>query len=626
MSLKNKKASALLASLSLLVLVGCDTTKMRYPSNYNEDILTSTITDKNNETIPTALDTLKNYYHTLTTNDAVYEKLTKKLLTVLSKNVHDIDLEGSNGVGSATYHVINDNTDNVSIADSSALPAFETSDANENLEVKAKDSMFAVAKSGTYEKENSFVESKYSTYLRQTYYYLDDESEYKLNTEEDDLTKVLITPSMKYDDVYSAVNEKGYAKYRSEELFDDMMINYLTAEYLYKKSYSSIGNSNARKVQIIAIEDRSDEVGDAKQLIDAYVADYIQGDSAGTKYADKDFAVLTKLWKGITVDSLAYLYGTGSEIEFTLDAANNKFTFAFLTSDDSVKEDIKNFFARYLVTLQDDGNVVIDPLSEVLTPAETSWINGENGKGYTIVNNRASDTLIGKVLKDVKELRASEGPENWHKINTSLESTYTGNYTYDIATGIRNSIDDIVSRKFITQGTYLKGSGISSIPASITDRVFSPKISTVKADVDEMNANPGLKKDLTIYEKDNNRYVTVADTLSAEDNNIVYYDSSSKTYYITRLLDAVDTYALASDGSIYNTAEKKKQIALEVAYAMSTTGSYKSDSNIYWLSRLNWEFFDDSYLAYIKTNYKDIFKTESSYLKEAKIDLTKFPA
>ena len=188
------------------------------------------------------------------------------------------------------------------------------------------------------------------------------------------------------------------------------------------------------------------------------------------------------------------------------------------------------------------------------------------------------------------------------------------------------AIDDIVTRSFVTEGTYLKGSGISALPTAVTDRVFSPKISTSKSDIDEMKAHPGLKKDLTVFENDNHRYLTVADTLSTDDNNIVYYDATNKTYYITRLLDAVDTYALSSSGSMYDTDEKKKQVALEVALAMATTGTYKSDSNIYWLSRLDWSFFDDAYLEYVKSNYKDIFKTESSYRDEAKIDLTKFSA
>lgn len=625
MSLKNRKSKALLAGLSLLVLVGCDTTKNRYPSNYTDPFLGGEVTDKNNDKVPTALDTLKDYYSSLTNDDAVYEKLTKKLLTTLSSNVHDIDKEGADGKGSATYHVVNTDTNNVSVSYGETLPQFATDDVNENLEVSAKDSMFAVAKTGSYEKDNVFNEYKYAEFLRNGYYYLADDSEYALNTNEDDLTKVLITPEMKYDDVYSSVNEKAYAKYRTHELYDDEMINYLTAEYLYKKSYSSIGNSNARKVQVIAIADRSDEIGDAKQLIDAYVADYIMGDKAGSSFVDKDFNTLTKLWKGLTVEALSYLYGSGEEIEFAETATGYTYSLdASLTEDE--KKDVKKFFARYLVTLADDGSVVIDPLSQVLTLKDAKWLAGENAKNVNIVNNRTSDTLIGKVMKDVKTLRSAEGPENWHKIDSSLESTYTGSYTHDVATGIRMAIDDIVTRSFVTEGTYLKGSGISAIPSAVSDRVFSPKISTAKADIDEMKAHPGLKKDLTVFENDNHRYLTVADTLSTDDNNIVYYDASSKTYYITRLLDAVDTYALSSSGSMYDTDEKKKQVALEVAFAMATTGTYKSDSNIYWLSRLDWSFFDDAYLEYVKSNYKDIFKTESSYRDEAKIDLTKFNA
>lgn len=621
-----KKITTVLAALSLLSLAACDSDEMRYPSNY-DDKLFDAVTDKSGNKVTTAMDTFKQYYQSLTNDDAIYEKAVNKLLTLLADNVHGIDDEGSNGDGSETYHVVNDVNDDVSVADSydAATTHKLGDDKNSNLAFRAKDSLTSTAMGGSYEDDNVYVESKFAKYLRQNYYYLADSSDYKVTTDKESLTQKLLTPSMEYSDIYSTVNEKAYSKYMEEELYDDMKLNYLTAEYIYKKSYASIGNTNARKVQLIAITDRDDKIGNAKSLLDDYVDEYIMNKTGAH---DNDFSKLSKLWKGITLESLAYLYGdidSDGTYDITFTKSSDSYTYAFAsTLDDTDKDELKEFFARYLVTLNDDLTVTIDPLSEVLTASDAAWLEDKK-----LVNNdtHTSDLLIGSIMADVKKLRDAEGSENWHKIDTSLESTYTGSYTYEIETGIRKAIDDLVTRNLITEGTYLKSNGISSLPSDLSDRIFSPKVSSSKSVIEDMKAKPGTKGDLTVYENDGFRYVTVADTITTNDNNIVYYDASSKTYYLTRILDVVDTSALntANTNSIYytTTGEKQKQIAMEVAYAMSTSGSYKSDSNVYWLSRLEFIYSDEDFLEYMKSNYKDIFKTESQYDGETPIDLNK---
>ena len=66
---------------------------------------------------------------------------------------------------------------------------------------------------------------------------------------------------------------------------------------------------------------------------------------------------------------------------------------------------------------------------------------------------------------------------------------------------------------------------------------------------------------------------------------------------------------------------KKEQIAREVAYTMSTTGSYKTNSIVYWLSRTDIKYSDEDFLEYMKSNYKDVFKSDNPYASEDKIVL-----
>lgn len=602
-----KKFSTLLAIISLFTLVGCDDDEMRYPNNYDETIFNGNVSKKPE----TAMDTFKQYYQSLTNDDAIYEKAINKVLTLLSDNVHDM----KDGDGSATYHVINDTNNKVSVADKyDADNAHKLADdVNTNLLTRSKESMRSAALGGSYEDDNLWDEEAYAKNLEQTYYYL--QGDYKITTE--NLNKFLLTNSMEYEDMYSTSNSSAYEKYMSMELYDDMKINYLTSEYIYEQSYSSIGNTNARKVEVITIADRSDEIGDAKALLDEYYKAYIDVENK----ADTGFDLLSKLWKGITCPALAYLYGTGNEITFT--TTNDTYTYTL--SDPSYKEDVKAFFARYLVTLNDDGSVSIGENSEVLSAKEANWLkNTVKSDVYDGDKITSSGTLIGNVMVDVKKIR--QGEENWHMIDSSLESTYTGTYTYPISVGIRMAIDDVVSRNLLTQGTYLKSAGISSLPSGLTDRIFSPKVTTDYDTVNNMKTTPGLKSDLTVYKKDGYRYMTVADTISSDSSDIFYYDATSKTYYITRMLDVVDSSALNKDKastSIYHTAEQQEQIAREVAYEMSTTGSYKTDACVYWLSRLDFTYYDEDFLEYMKSNYKDVFKTENPYADQEKIDLNK---
>ena len=554
MSKKSKKLSATLAFLSLFVLASCDTEEVKLPTDYKEPIFSVT-QDKDGNTL--AEDKKRDYYDGVTTSDAVYERTVKDILLKLSEKAHD----GNKPV----YNVVDDTSlKYTSVADYSGT--FPTASGDSNLESRAKDNMVSAASGSSYLKDNLFYENKYAKYLNENYYYLDIDSS-KVSS-----TGKFLTPDLTYSDIYSSTAEDAYKKYREHELYEDMKVNYLTSEYIYNKSYASIGNTNARKVQIVSIVDRSDEAGDAKLLLDAYVKDYILGTGTHKELLGKDpeFKVLSRLWKGITKKDATSL-GLNS--------------------------------SRY-------GDVV-------LSNAEESWL-----EEYNLRTDSTSRTLLGKVTSDVEKI--NRGLDNWKLINSDLESTYTGSYAHSLEEGIESAIDDIAKRNLVTKGLYLKGTGISSLPQGLSDRLFSPRVSTSKTMVDKMKTNKGTSEDLTVYEPDGYRYLTVADTVSSDAiSNILYYDSSSKTYYITRVLDVVDTSALSKSNSdsIYTSDAAKEQIAREVAYTMSTTGSYKSEASVYWLSRVDFSYSDADFLEYMKTNYKDVFKTDNSYADEPKFTL-----
>ena len=88
-----------------------------------------------------------------------------------------------------------------------------------------------------------------------------------------------------------------------------------------------------------------------------------------------------------------------------------------------------------------------------------------------------------------------------------------------------------------------------------------------------------------------------------------------------RILDAVSNASLSqsSTTSMYDSAKKKEQIAREVAFKLASSDTYKKEATIYYLRRLNIDYSDSDFLNYLKENYKDLFKTESSYDQEPKL-------
>jgi hypothetical protein len=534
--------------------------EIKYPLDYTESLYPNVDSLATTDN-PIVQNTWEEYYKNVLTSDNVYKNTVQQILLEIAQIAHN-NTTGANGTD--VTKILDDSSFEGSVVDGT-LPT----GTYDNLNKRAETSMVSAAKNGTYSKDNLFYESKYVTALKQAFTLGNDFDETKIND-----NGKFISPNMKFADIYGG----DYTYYKKNSLYNDEIINYLTSEYIYEKAYSSIGNSLSRNVQIIGLTDRTDEPGSAKRLLDAYVSDYIEGDKAGT---DTDFSVLSRLWKGITQD--------------------------FVDGIDTNTDGSARYKGRY------DSSVV-------LTDDEVTWL-----KSKGVITDSASYTLAGKVAKDQKKLAA--GANDYDLVDSTLESTYTGTYTYDYKTGVRKAIDDIASSSIVTKGIYTSSSSLSSIPSALATRIFSTNITTDKDDIATMKSNLGTSSDITVYEKDGYRYLTTKGTTSSDStSNIIYYDSSSKTYYLVRILDAVSASALSktNTNSMYDTDAKKEQIAREVAYAMSTTGSYKTESTIYWLRRTKINYSDEDFLTYMKTNYKDLFKTDSSYDSEPKIDLTQF--
>ena len=577
MSLFKKTKRALPVLATLLLLSSCSTSSdpVKYPSDYKDKIFDNSVINSDPNIIG---NDWKHYYDdVIPSKSSIYTNLLTQMLVDVSTVAHNND--GTEGSGSDVTRIMKD-------FDNQAHSVYKDGEYSssvtyDNVKERAKDKMFStVTVDSANVKDNLFYESKFVSAQQLAYTLGGTFDDTKVSSQ-----GVLVNPNTTYEDVFKAGDQYSY--YLEKTYYNDLKIQYLTADYIYNKSYASIGNSTARKVQIVKLTDRTDNVGAAKRLLQAYVEDYISNPSSPLLGKDPEFKVLSKLWKGITSSFVDSIEGGA-------------------------------FSSRY------DENIY-------LTSEEISWL-----KDKKLMTDTTSDLAIGKIMADKKKLDkmdidnpANENP--YSSYISDLEDTYTEKYKLSIGVGLRNAVDKIVKDDYVTEGIYTSSDSIDSLPAALKNNIFSVNLALDKSTVDNMkNKKDKDGKDsdnyvsidgVSIFQADGNRYIINNGSTSSDDNKIIYYDSENKAYYLVRILDAVSNASLSqsSTTSMYDSAKKKEQIAREVAFKLASSDTYKKEATIYYLRRLNIDYSDSDFLNYLKENYKDLFKTESSYDQEPKL-------
>ena len=568
----NKRKLFLLPALVIASISSCSSDYARYPTDYQETLYSDIQKFAEDNNLSLVLNTKENFYNEISSSSEVYSRTINLILNKIAEIAGNTDVKKENSkdkskiAGEKVYELADDfNFDN-SVA-TGTIPT----NKKQNLVNRAKDGIFESATADTnYLKDDLFYETRYVTALKKDYLLPADFDDSKAKT-----TGVLVTPEMKFDDVFAA----DYTKFLESEEYEEIIRNYLVSEYIYTRAYSSLGSKLTKKLQIIELEDRKDEVGSAMILLNAYYSTYIDGPKAGT---DQDFSVLERLWKGIPEDVIADYntdgrFNVGGEI-------NHAYV---LTSEEK----------QFLI---DNKLLVVD----------------DNGKTIS------SSTAFGTILKDIKKIR--EGQANPLMVDTSIEAKYTGNYTYSIEKGIRKEISTLAKKTYVTKGIFSDTDTIGSLPSDVKDKLYNASnVSTNKEiypKADSTYPLNGTGSDLTVFERDGFRYFK--NTNNGE--SVIFFDKASSKYFLIRILDAVDTFALTkgNEESIYDTDAKKEQIAREIAYSYALSGSFTNDANTYWLRRCNFSYSDGDFLEYMKSNYKDVFKTESSYDDYKVLDLS----
>ena len=457
---------------------------------------------------------------------------------------------------------------------------FTEEEFNAEVDKLINEKLYDYISSTSYQTDNHFDERKLVLSLTANLYDITPREDASGNDADYNVGEVVFTPETK-----AAALEEGklggdssalaegeilhydYTDYKERVLKREVYTQLLTSKYIEDESYSSLGRAYSRKVSYIAIAKDETHPDAAKNTIDAFVNEYVTKGNGTVDLND-----LAKLWKGVDYSN------ADGKLSSELSAIIN--SYGLRTLADNIEDEFKK------VVKWDDTN--------------DTYVKDANGNSIAL-------------------------PED--VVDSSLESTYTGNYAYLPEVGKEKKDIELAQTTLVTEGWFIKNGGLTDLPDSIRSRLFDIRTAT-----DFQNIKAGNTEDLRGYLRQINgvNYLVPAKGQNETSNSdIIIYDRDSKTYYIVIVEDALNASSL-NLSSVENTIKEnnkdadeatiealikeetkaRRENAHEVAKMLASKSTYQSEATIFFLKKANIVFHDEAIYDYFETNYEDMFEED----------------
>jgi len=459
----------------------------------------------------------------------------------------------------------------------------------ESVEGRIAKAMYAKISSGSYSEHNLFSEKKFLASL-----YFDGKKVANYNEVPDTELSLdlLISPEIEEEEVFTkgVLHIQHYYSdtntYAIDENIENIYRELLTEQYITDESYTTLGRSYARKVNVLSLTVDSDNKADVPALVNYLVNNIIaskdgankltvaDGDRHGEEAVKALYSTVSKIMKGLPE------YFKAGEPEYDALAK---------TIVDSLYTD----FGLY-------GNT-----------AELTALDSDK---------YLTSTAYGSMMKDYLKIK-----EDLVATDSSIESSFTGSGEYTVAQGKEYKEREIELKSYTTKGWHLKNGGLSQLPESIRSRLFNLSVASA-LDSDSLVDRTSAEWDYDAEQvknkyvaKVNNVYWLKAETVEDKDSNkdLYFYDSSSSTYYFVQIVEAVNPAKLSVDGTgryaaIYKEGDVnndilQETIAREVCEQVATLSSYSGLAKDHWLKEMALEYHDTKIYDYFKENYPDLF-------------------
>jgi len=541
------------------LLASCnDVVAVPNASDYNGAILTNA--DGTNLNV--ANNTLKQIYDAVVTEgDTNSEKVLNNVLFIYSKSIFgDFFNELKPAIDA------NDTTKLQAIADSYAV-YHDTEGKGQIQKVKnmyadilyrIKKVFYGYVTNSSYQERNQFVEKKFYDAQTKANYELGSDyfsehiqvsgsfrlSEETLNADE---------LNVFFKDLFTT-----YKTYIIQAVLPDIYRDELVCQYLYKENYRTLGINYARKVDYIKLAANASYPAATANLVKAYSNIVIENGTADDQKT-YDLTFLDRLSKGY-------------------------FDFA---GDDA--------------TIQAKANAIYDEAGWTsFTTAELAIV--DSGTGDTGAYNyvRKESTLGGYLTSFSKIYDTSVTTD----ANEVKDFTNSGAYTAN--TGLKIKIQTLEGLNDTTNGWYTS-TGLTDLPSAMKKRLFKMAVAN---EVDTLTeASP---KGEYVWLRGGNYYL-IPENYETSTNTTPYAMSDSGTWYIFKVEEAVKSSKLSSTDTanyydtIRNTPYLAEKIARKVAATLSSSDTYKKDSNKYFVEKMAIVYHDDYVYNYFVKTFPDLF-------------------
>lgn len=375
-------------------------------------------------------------------------------------------------------------------------------------------------------------------------------------------------------------------RYIEDEIIPTIYNELLTEQYVLNESYNVLGRSNARKVNVISVTGDNNNITAAKDLMLSLLDRIfttktkevvIDGTTYGAATTLYDFKAYSKIWNGVADELSAKVRGADGTLT-TLDA----------------------------IATQIFGTV------KTTKPTAPSVLNYYDGTAY------------GKLAKEYEKI--TNDP---YTNDSSVESSYTNSGAYPIATGLQIKTNEIKLKDYTQSGWYIKNGGLSDLPETIRTRLFNMAVAT---GIPEGTTSPTDRaivagEDITYkVPETESRYVARINGAyylktstqaqgSDEKEDILFFDSSTSTYYIVQVEEAANNAKFATStqtGSTAYSADKLPTIESAIVKLVATTESYQTLAKKHWVEKMcvtaEEKYHDQSVYDYFKSNFPDLFE------------------
>ena len=464
------------------------------------------------------------------------------------------------------------------------------------LLVTIKKSFWSTVKNSSYQERNYFIEYLfYKAEKAELYDFSSVENEVVEEGQESKLDKIkAVRKLVNGHDTYENVDDyfapdwiNTYKDYIEQSILRSAYRKALVESYLISENYGVLGRSYARKVQYIAIKDENsgDHLGSLYRLFQAYAKNILEVKDSDLKKAVNDFA--------------------GSEVLSSEDDVSNFRDLRFLDSlyigyfDEGEQKNDLYVVAQYVYKqagfTYDDGII-------------------KNDKDESLSVPFYKETKYGKLILDYRK----QSSDRWTSSESSTDFTSSNTYTKE--TGLKIETDSIQTSNNVTQGWYTS-SGLSDMASDLKTRLFKMNVAN------ELDTAPNY-----VNGRDDNTYTTrleadgkyylmpeTYDDSGSDTTPYVLYDSSSTTWYIVRIDDAVKASKLVKDGdNYYDTIAVKtpanragsqtaNQIVWEIAGLLGDSDTYKKAANQHYVEEAAISYHDDTVYDYFEKTFPDLF-------------------